>query len=86
MAGTGTCSGCNQTFTGDRPFEMHRVGEHGIPVSRVPHTKKDTDGKPLVAVSTRRCLSPDEMRAKGMMQNAKGQWTTGRDFSWTENL
>jgi hypothetical protein len=32
--------------------------------------------------STRRCLSHDEMRAKGMAQNARGVWTNGGTSPW----
>lgn len=30
----------------------------------------------------RRCLTADEMRAKGMAQNARGQWTNGGESPW----
>ena len=33
---------------------------------------------------TRRCLTSDEMRAKGMEQNARGQWTSGGTSPWAE--
>ena len=30
----------------------------------------------------RRCLTPEEMRAKGMEQNARGHWTNGGTSPW----
>ena len=58
------CAACHETFTGTRPGDMHRVGRHGV-----------TEGP-----DRRRCLTPDEMRAKGMTQDKRGYWTTGDTF------
>lgn len=59
------CPACHQTFTGTSAGDKHRVGDHAV--SRGPNR--------------RRCLTPDEMRARGMGQNGRGQWTatTERD-------
>lgn len=32
---------------------------------------------------TRRCLSADEMRAKGMARNGRGVWTNGGTSPWS---
>ncbi|QPB11840.1 hypothetical protein [Cutibacterium phage PAVL34] len=45
---------------------MHRTGDHGV-----------KEGP-----SRRRCLTVDEMEAKGMKRNRLGYWTTGRDLSY----
>jgi hypothetical protein len=58
------CEGCGQQFTGMQPFDMHRVGSYA------------SGRKP----STRRCLSADEMHAKGMTQTESGAWATGRPY------
>ena len=56
------CKACHETFTGTSAGDMHRTGKHGL--------REGSD--------RRRCLTPDEMREKGMTQNARGQWTTGQ--------
>jgi hypothetical protein len=56
-----TVPGCHQTFTGTYTGDMHRVGVIGV---------KEGPNR-------RRCLSPDEMRAKGLVQNDEGQWYRG---------
>jgi hypothetical protein len=58
------CPACHQTFTGSTSGDMHRTGDHGV----------------FEGPERRRCLTPDEMREKGMAQNARGHWTTGRAF------
>lgn len=35
--------------------------------------------------SRRRCLTVDEMEAKGMKRNRLGYWTTGRDLSYLKD-
>lgn len=59
------CALCHETFTCTAAGDMHRVGRHGV-----------TDGP-----SRRRCLTPDEMRDKGMSRSRLGHWTTGRRWS-----
>jgi hypothetical protein len=55
------CTVCHQTFSGTTAGDRHRVGDHAV----------------FVGPDRRRCLSADEMRAKGMEQNARGVWTNG---------
>lgn len=52
------CCACCQTFSGTTAGDMHRVGKHHI----------------STGPDRRRCLSVDEMLAKGMTQNAHGVW------------
>ncbi len=54
-----TCTGCQHVFNSIGVFDRHRIGEY-----------QKTDGTP----STRRCLTTEQMRAKGLLQNAKGWW------------
>lgn len=54
---------CHQTFTGSTAGDMHRVGDHAI-----------NEGP-----DRRRCLTAGEMVEKGMAQNERGVWTTGRN-------
>jgi hypothetical protein len=56
------CPACDEFFNSTAAFEKHRVGTYGT-------------GTTLHA---RRCLTPDEMRARGMDQNASGWWVTER--------
>lgn len=60
------CTACHETFSGTTAGDKHRVGEHHI----------------WVGQSRRRCLTPDEMRDKGMAQNARGVWTNGGTSPW----
>lgn len=63
------CAVCHGTFTGATAGDMHRVGDHGI----------------WEGPDRRRCLAAAEMTDKGMAQNDRGQWTTGRsDGAWWE--
>ena len=48
---------------------MHRVGQHGV--------KEGPD--------RRRCLTIDEMEAKGMRLGKLGYWTQGRDLSYLKD-
>lgn len=57
------CTVCHQTFTGATSGDMHRTGDHAI-----------NEGP-----DRRRCLTVDEMVEKGMAQNDRGVWTTGRN-------
>lgn len=72
------CSGCNQYFTSPTTFDDHRVGDYGDAIY-TKYGKVTGYTKP-----TRRCLTPDEMRAKGWEQNKWGQWRPERDFSWAK--
>ena len=60
------CTVCHETFTGTSSGDKHRVGDFNPGDKNYP----------------RRCLSADEMRAKGMEQNARGQWTNGGASPW----
>ena len=55
------CSGCNELFNSTAAHAKHRVGPYA----------------PINNTSTRKCLTPEQMRAKGMVRNAGGWWTTG---------
>nr|DAR86465.1 MAG TPA: alpha-aminoadipate carrier protein [Caudoviricetes sp.] len=55
------CPECHETFGGTRAGDMHRTGRHGV-----------TEGP-----DRRRCLTPAEMKAKGMTQARAGVWGTG---------
>lgn len=62
------CADCHQTFTGTSAGDRHRTGDHAI------------DSGP----TRRRCLSIDEMRAKGMTTNERGVWTNGGESPWAK--
>lgn len=59
------CTVCHETFAGTVAGDMHRVGDHGV----------------KTGPNRRRCLTVDEMEAKGMKLGKLGYWTTGRDVS-----
>lgn len=64
------CGVCHETFTGTTAGDMHRVGDHAV----------------FEGPDRRRCLDADEMREKGMTQNARGIWCTGKPVErWWEN-
>lgn len=60
------CPECHETFSGTTAGDRHRVGDH------------NTWSGP----ERRRCLTADEMRAKGMEQNARGAWGNGGTSPW----
>lgn len=60
------CTACHETFTGTTAGDKHRTGQH--------HLSTGPD--------RRRCLTVEEMREKGMAQNARGQWTNGGTSPW----
>lgn len=62
------CTECHETFTGTSSGDRHRVGDHAT----------------FTGPDRRRCLTPDEMRDKGMAQNARGQWTNGGTSPWAK--
>ena len=59
------CTICHETFNGTYAGDMHRVGDHGV----------------KTGPNRRRCLTVDEMEAKGMKRNRLGYWTQGSDMS-----
>lgn len=63
------CPACHETFGGTVAGDRHRIGDHGLP--------RSTPG-------ARRCLGPDEMRAAGLRQDAKGIWRTNTGWSGPE--
>jgi hypothetical protein len=61
------CRSCNQDFNSVDLFERHRVGTHQYTYSEgIAMTPMREDG--------RRCLSVDEMQAKGWEPNERGYW------------
>jgi hypothetical protein len=52
------CGTCDEYFNSTYAFDMHRVGDHGMPGSR-------------------RCLTVQEMRQRGMDKNATDWWISG---------
>lgn len=61
------CAECHETFSGTRSGDRHRTGEHHI--FRGP--------------LRRRCLTADEMRGKGMVQNERGVWVSKADSRYS---
>ncbi|WP_419763410.1 hypothetical protein [Cutibacterium avidum] len=59
------CRVCHQTFASTTAGDMHRKGDHGV----------------TAGPNRRRCLTADEMIAKGMARNADGYWTSGITMS-----
>lgn len=57
------CPTCVEFFNSIAAFEKHRTGRIGAPFD---------------APDVRRCLTSDEMRARGMAINAAGFWVTER--------
>lgn len=58
------CPRCCKTFAGTTAGDMHRVG----------------DWDPSSPDFPRRCLTEERMRAKGMVLNAYGYWSTGDGY------
>lgn len=73
------CSGCGHSFTSVSTFDDHRIGSYGEAI----YTKSENHVTGYTK-STRRCLTPDEMRARGWAQNKWGQWRPESDFSWAK--
>lgn len=64
------CTVCHETFGGTWAGDMHRTGEHGV---------RTGDNR-------RRCLTPAEMRNKGLTLNAHGLWVRSYGRSAPESL
>lgn len=60
------CTVCHQTFTGPSSGDKHRTGKHGV----------------TCGPDRRRCLTVDEMTARGMKRNGHGYWTLGGTSPW----
>lgn len=58
------CPECHETFGGTRAGDLHRAGQHGV-----------TSGP-----DRRRCLTPAQLEAKGLVQNSKGYWVQRAEF------
>ncbi len=73
-----TCGKCSQIFTSVVSFDKHRTGSYGDAIyTNSKHNK--VIGHTL---STRRCMTVEEMTAKGMVF-AHGRWGTGQfDGGW----
>jgi hypothetical protein len=52
------CRTCGEYFSGAEPFDQHRTG----PFTQLPPSYG------------RRCRSPEEMHARGMRLNDRGEW------------
>lgn len=63
------CAACSSDFGSASAFDAHRTGSHDVVFRPSDPT---TEGG-------RRCLAPDEMRAKGMHQDRLGRWRRGGD-------
>lgn len=58
---TSECSECFETFCGERPHALHRLGNHGV----------------YEGPDRRRCLSVAEMAARGFTRCGRGRWSAG---------
>lgn len=65
-----TCGGCGEVFKSAGGFDKHRVGGWGDAIY------KSADKKSAIGYTahSRRCMTPDEMVAAGMLKNAQGWW------------
>lgn len=52
------CCACHESFSCESAGDMHRVGRHDV----------------STGPNRRRCLTVQEMLAKGMIPNARGVW------------
>lgn len=60
------CGQCGVTFNSVGAFDAHRTGAFEV---------RDGKGK-VVKAKTRRCLTEQEMRDRGMEPNEHGRWIT----------
>jgi len=67
------CTGCGEFFNSDAAHRFHRVGGYGEAIFSTNSKGKRGD---LLGYGshTRRCLSIEEMKAKGMVKNELGRW------------
>ena len=59
------CTACGEHFNRVSTFDRHRIGNYA---------------KPGEWAGDRRCMTADEMTAKGWRPNATGWWVTGGSF------
>lgn len=65
-----TCAACKAVFSSTSAFDRHRAGSYGLPIIR--------NGQVIgYTPEMRICIVEEAMRKRGMVQNAKGIWTTG---------
>jgi len=60
-----SCNKCGRLFVGVGAFDYHRSGQYDRPGT--------------IRTSTRRCLTADEMRQRGMWLNDFGRWARQRE-------
>lgn len=82
------CTVCEEVFTSPKSGDKHRViaGHYDliridgklVRVGRESGEPVVPDGGVLVSQGNqiRRCLTPDEMRARGLVLNGQGRWST----------
>lgn len=70
-----TCGRCGATWSGYKP-EHCQMCHETFSGTRSGDKHRVGRYEPM----ERRCLTPDEMRDKGMRQNSAGIWTTGGDY------
>lgn len=80
------CTVCGEVFTSTTAGDKHRAIESHYDLIRIDGRLARVDregGEPVVPAGgilvsvgnqRRRCLTPDEMRDRGMVINAKGRW------------
>lgn len=71
--GKNLCRKCNLIFGSLSAFDLHRVGSFGEPLYQVSHTGKSRHVTGYTPCQ-RRCLTPAELAARGMVMSAKGWW------------
>ena len=81
------CTSCHQSFTGTRSGDKHTTVAERYSIIRLAngkleHVPDDSElpaGANLQSVGNAkiRCLTPEEMLEKGMIQNSYGLWSTG---------
>jgi len=67
------CTSCGIDFSSLRSFEKHRVGKHA-------YTQNEGLAMNPARNDGRRCLTLDELRAAGFVQNSRGRWGPAQDM------
>jgi hypothetical protein len=83
------CTGCDQNFNGIGAFEKHRTGDYGDAIYEACATGKTQKVIGHTPV-TRRCMTTEEMEAKGMVWSLEnmivtieGQKSKQEVINWT---
>lgn len=92
------CRVCYETFTGSSAADAHRIVARTYDLVRIEGKlirtllERDEHGRVIVPAKVRlvssgnqvrRCLTPDEIEAKGFRRNKRGQWGRhGADGEW----